>query len=646
MQEVVSMSADTPPDHEGTEPAAPHPVAPTVPLKGRRVKSFDTMTADEWKALEARGRSKAWYIELEQWMQRLVEAKKHNGGDLRGTGLRNQAAEALKVSVWTIDRKLQAYEAHPHIDALLEHDTGPMPSTSLTEEQQGVVLYVLKNPRTELRINHDIIRIPTRPDATFIHRHIFPRVFPNAAISLQKIKRYIKRMRESSPETDLVIKLAQYGADVIRNNYMPTPGNDAERPGQRVLIDARPLPIYIKHNGIVCTVAILLMIDDFSRFPIRARLVPRKILDWNELPKRADITADDVAVLIASAIWFDDFCFEELYTDNASSNKAVGKPLDEIGTTADELIADITGGGDTFIHFVKSIPGRPRARGKVEKALGLLNKAIDGHPGFVANERDWKCLQEAQNHPELYSLEQLEALLNTHLEDLRDQSFGNRKQTRRQLWTSKGKRPALPIRQLVHVMPKERKAEKQVAIDNYKIRFLEEYHEDYFEPRLETEEDWWLWTLAIVRKDRIPLRAIKLDDEQWYVEGCLDPDNPRTSWRRLVLKRSQRIKKDWRNQMIGHSIKRLKEMDAGLATQLEGIVQELLQDNEADVDAGAARADSQESGSPDTGAPSSGNQSASTVPRTISTRTRPATPPPPPQPSGDTFDDIDFDELL
>jgi hypothetical protein len=112
------------------------------------------------------------------------------------------------------------------------------------------------------------------------------------------------------------------------------------------------------------------------------------------------------------------------------------------------------------------------------------------------------------------------------------------------------------------------------------------------------------------------------------------------------LKRSQRINKSWRNQMIGHSIKRLKEMDADLATQLEGIVQELLQDNEADVDAGAARADSQESGSPDTGAPSSGNQSASTVPRTISTRTRPATPPPPPQPSGDTFDDIDFDELL
>ncbi|NJN65894.1 MAG: transposase family protein [Chloroflexaceae bacterium] len=267
-------------------------------------------------------------------------------------------------------------------------------------------------------------------------------------MSLDKIKRYIRLMRSSSPETDLVINLAQYGADVIRNKYMPTPRNDAERPGQRVLIDARPLPMYIKHNGIVCTVAILLMIDDFSRFPIRARLVPRKIVDWNNLPKRADITADDVAVLIASAIWFDDFCFEELYTDNASSNKAVGKLLAEI--TADELIADITGGGDTFIHFVKSIPGRPRACGKVEKALGLLNEAIDGHPGFVADEGDWKCLHDAQNHPELYPLEKVEKLLNDHLEHLRDRSFGNRKQTRRELWTSKGKRPALPIRKLVH----------------------------------------------------------------------------------------------------------------------------------------------------------------------------------------------------
>jgi hypothetical protein len=148
------------------------------------------------------------------------------------------------------------------------------------------------------------------------------------------------------------------------------------------------------------------------------------------------------------------------------------------------------------------------------------------------------------------------------------------------------------------------------------------------------------------RKDRIPLRAIKLDDEQWYVEGCLDLDHPRTSWRRLVLKRSQRINKSWRNQMIGHSIKRLKEMDANLATQLEGIVEELLQDDEDDVDAGAALADSQESESPDTGAPASDNQPASTAPRTISTRTRPSTPPPPQKPSGDTFDDIDFDALL
>lgn len=638
------MRSEIQSEQQHEEPHEHMPVAQTVPLKGRRVKSFDTMTADEWKALEARGRGRSWYIELEQWMQRLVAAKKNNGGNLRGTGLRNQAADAMEVTVWTIDDKLERYEANPCIDALLDRQSGPESSTTLTEEQQGVILFVLKNPRKELPLKDGTIRIPTKPGPTFLHRRIFPRLFPDNNVSIDKIKRYIRLLRDSSPETDLVIKLAQYGADVIRNNYLPTPGNDAERPGQRVLIDARPLPIYIKHNGIVCTVAILLMIDDFSRFPIRARLVPRKILDWNKLPKRADITADDVAVLIASAIWFDDFCFEELYTDNASSNKTVGNLLDVM--TADELIADITGGGDKFIHFVKSIPGRPRARGKVERALGLLNEAIDGHPGFVADEDDWKCLNEAQNHRDLYSLEKVENLLNDHLEQLRDQSFGNRKQTRRELWTSKGKRPALPIRQLVHFMPKERKAEKPVAIDNYRVRFLEKHHEDFFEPLLQTEEDWWLWMLAIVRKDRIPLRAIKLDDEQWYVEGCLDLDHPRTSWRRLVLKRSQRINKSWRNQMIGHSIKRLKEMDANLATQLEGIVEELLQDDEDDVDAGAALADSQESESPDTGAPASDNQPASTAPRTISTRTRPSTPPPPQKPSGDTFDDIDFDALL
>ncbi|NJN65893.1 MAG: hypothetical protein HC884_03845 [Chloroflexaceae bacterium] len=140
--------------------------------------------------------------------------------------------------------------------------------------------------------------------------------------------------------------------------------------------------------------------------------------------------------------------------------------------------------------------------------------------------------------------------------------------------------------------------------------------------------------MAIVRKERIPLKAIKLDDEQWYVEGCLDPDNPHTSWRRLVLKCSQRINKAWRNQMIAHSLKRMREMDADLAVQLDGMVQELLQDNEDEGDETAALADAPESASPDTGDTSSDHRLASRAPRTISTRTRPSTPPPPQKPSG------------
>ncbi|NJN65895.1 MAG: hypothetical protein HC884_03855 [Chloroflexaceae bacterium] len=123
-------------------------LSPIVPLKGRRVKSFETMTDEEWKALEVRGRGKSWYIELEQWMQRLIEAKANNRQSINqdalyGTGLRNQAAEAMKVTVWTIDDKLERYEANPCIDALLDRPPGPESSITLTEEQQGVILFVL-----------------------------------------------------------------------------------------------------------------------------------------------------------------------------------------------------------------------------------------------------------------------------------------------------------------------------------------------------------------------------------------------------------------------------------------------------------------------------------------------------------------------
>lgn len=622
---------------EQNEPLSKQP----VPLRRRKDKSFETMTPEEWKVLQARGRDKQWYLQLEQWVQRLIAAKKENGGSLHGTGLRKQAAEAMGVSVWTIDEKLERYEANPCIDALLERLSGPDSGTTLTSEQQAVIFYVLKNPREEIKCKNGTIRIPTKPGAAFIHREVFPLFFPEVKVSLDQIKHYIRSVRANA-EMELVIQLAQRGKRYIEETHMPTPRNDSERPGQRVLIDARPLPIYIQHNGIVCTVSILLMIDDFSRYPIRARLVPRKIIDWNNLPKKADITADDVAVLIASAIWFDNFCFEEVYTDNASSNKTVGDLLAEVA--ADEFVTDMAGKQDKFIRFVKSIPGRPRGRGKIERALGLLNAAIDGHPGFVVNEQDRKCIANAQKNSKLYTLEQLEVLLNNHLEKLRDQPVGNRKQTRRQLWTSVGKRPALTIRQLVHLMPKQRKAETTVAIDNYKIRFLEEFHQDYFEPRLETETDWWLWVLAIARKERIPLRAIQLDDDQWYVEGCLDPSESQTSWRRLVLKSRQRIDKAWRNEMIAQCIKKIRETGNNFDPQVDNILRELLQSSGSDSE-GSLTNEAEPEPADQENALHTKKPVSSPTRRAISSRTRPSTPPPP-KPSTDSFDDIDFDALV
>jgi chaperonin cofactor prefoldin len=383
------------------------------------------------------------------------------------------------------------------------------------------------------------------------------------------------------------------------------------------------------------------MIDDYSRFPIRARLVPRKMPDGNRKSKRVDVNADDVAVLIASAIFEEDFTFEVLYTDNASVNKKVGNLLTEIGQ--EELYEDVAKGGEKFIRFVKSIPGRPNSRGKVERALGLLNEAIDGHPGFVENEDDFNCIKAAQSKA-CYSLEKLEEIINNHLEELRDKPYAlNRPSTtRRQLWESTGKRAALPIRQLIHFMPKARKADELRAIDNYKIRFCEEYHEGYFEPELQTKEDWKLWLLAATRRERIIVKAILLDDERWRVEACLDRDNPYTSWRRLVLKRDQQLDEQWKNQMINEVLRDIRVASKELAERLEPTLPVLHADlnNRQTEETGLAT-------TPDNAneLPGSASEDETTVPRTVSSRKAVPRSPAAPRPTQHNFKGVDLEKL-
>lgn len=55
-------------------------------------------------------------------------------------------------------------------------------------------------------------------------------------------------------------------------------------------MDARPLPIYVNYDGMICTVTLLQVIDDYSWYPVMHRLIPRKIRDEEGLPEGADFT--------------------------------------------------------------------------------------------------------------------------------------------------------------------------------------------------------------------------------------------------------------------------------------------------------------------------------------------------------------------
>src|SRR5207247_295361 len=101
----------------------------------------------------------------------------------------------------------------------------------------------------------------------------------------------------------------------------------------------------IRHDGLVCTVTLLLIMDDLSQYPIRARLIPRKLRDEKGLPKRSDFTAADVGILVASAIHYSRRCPGTLYNDHGSQIIAI-----------EEFLDDLSEENQTVIRMAMSIP--------------------------------------------------------------------------------------------------------------------------------------------------------------------------------------------------------------------------------------------------------------------------------------------------
>ncbi|NNJ11573.1 transposase family protein [Chloroflexales bacterium ZM16-3] len=360
--------------------------------KRRRPLDIDALNKRDKKRLEKRGKTPKRLKEIERVIKPLVEIVKTQGS-LRGTGERNKAATALGVSVWTIDNWVDAYLADPRVESLADKQPGREKGRMLSSEQEDIACFFFINPKLNtVYPDGRPDNIPEIANVKYIYA-VIQKFCPEPKWTIDTLRRYLNDLKAEHP---LVIDRAHKGENYLRNKLLPARKNNVDRPNQRWQMDARPLPIYVNYDGMICTVTLLQMIDDYSWYPVRHRLIPRKIRDEEGLPKGADFTSGDVGILLASAMYYEQIRPEDLYTDNGSQIIAI-----------EEFLEDLTDENETLIRMRNSIPGRPRGRGKIEKFLGLMDELLKDLPAnFVGKEKDLAAVGAARRVKNMLSFEE------------------------------------------------------------------------------------------------------------------------------------------------------------------------------------------------------------------------------------------------
>jgi hypothetical protein len=529
--------------------------------RGRRVPHLETLSQPDKKRLKKRNKSERQLREIEQEIQILIQIKQANGGTLHGTGARNAAAKKFDVSVWTIDNWLKRYEQNPIIDVLIDRPPGRPTGQDFTAEQEALICFFHLNPeqKTVFVEEGSEVIVPRRSEVPYIHA-LLQKFCPEPSKSIHQVRRYVARLRADDPTT---VRFAREGAKVLRDRLMPTSRNDVDAPHKRWQIDGRPLPIYIIHDGLICTVSLLLIMDDFSRYIVRARLIPRMLRDERGLPKRAEFNRDDVGLLIASAMFHCRMIPWDIYTDHGSQIVPIGL-----------LLGDLSEDRELLTTFSRSIPGRPRGRGKIERLLARFDELVIDLPGCAipaAGESEFDTINRARNDPRKLTLEGLQKRVDAFIQRLNNEPPTQRhSDTRHNLWESVGRLSPPPIRRLMILVPET--DERDVRLDHWKFVFRSHEHSDDFEPRVQNEEDMYRWLVAAARREPVPLRAAKLDDG-WKVEVCLDRDDQ--YWTEGILKSQRELSKDRYNELLARVTKRVRDEHSKRREELLPFIQSL-----------------------------------------------------------------------
>jgi transposase len=611
------------PDHDNNK------IDDLLPRRNHRERRLEALSKEEKEALARLGITEEWLYQAEQEMQKLLRIEAEQGS-LYGTSACKEAAQRLGRDPSTIHRMMKRYKEKPGINALIPKKRGADPGQRLTEEQKWVICCLYLNP-IAIQVGTRKI-VPGRSTYQYIHQVVT--AFYPPPVSEDTVYRFIQGLKQ---DHGLMVDMARRGERYIRDQVMPTPAFNVERSNQIWQLDARPLPIYVRHQGVITPPSLVLLADHKSHYPIRARLVPRVELDKHGKLKRASVRNEDVGIVVASAIYELGISPEKLYTDNGKENVGVG-----------DMLANLLADGALLTKFTRSIPGRPRGRGMIELMLQAFDRLLINLPAnMVPDEEDpnkqdhftlMNTARQAEKMLEMEGPKGLQGHIDTFINVLRNEpKRKNGTETRKQLWTGTGPLRAFPIRELMRLLPDERQVSRDAAIDEWKITFLQREHGGDFEPRLDSDQDWDTWLLASSRPEHIPLRAMKIDTG-WKVEVCLDRDPPEPYWCELILKDLQMVDADYRNERINSSLKRIRAQYADLSNTLRDAAERIgLNTIVKQPGAGPVQLTDEPA------QPQDDPQPAAPPPSSVSVRTSDQEEPPPPKPRKRL---IDVDDLM
>jgi hypothetical protein len=320
--------------------------------------------------------------------ERLLDRKKQHNGVLPDADCQ-EAAQELHCHENTVRNTISDIELYLRdhkvriLDALVPYPAGRKKGRAITDEQKKFILGALCSTH-QITIDEEGRRYSKRKryNTQWILDAINQPEFGNT-VHEKTLYRFITDITKEDP---LVIEYAkQVYADLgkrhIKSKYAHQIKIDFIAPHEVWQCDARAIPMYVLVNGKPCIVTLIVLIDAFSRYVLRWRIVAKVGVDEAGDLKNVEYTGKDFREMVAKTLNDEYVRPYDIYTDNASQFRALVK-----------FLSHLLDHGERPIRLTNTEPYQPEGRGLIERVLGLTDMYFCEFPGFF--ERDEPAYRE------------------------------------------------------------------------------------------------------------------------------------------------------------------------------------------------------------------------------------------------------------